>query len=33
MTGVYAQFYDKRADFNESTDFNNEKVRMLRLFR
>ena len=25
--GVYAQFFDKRADFNESTDYNNEKVR------
>ena len=25
--GVYAQFFDQRADFNESTDYNNEKVR------
>ena len=24
--GVYAQFYDKRADFTESTDYNNEKA-------
>lgn len=24
--GVYAQFYDRRADFNESTDYNNEKA-------
>ena len=24
--GVYAQFYDKRADFNESTAFNDEKA-------
>ena len=25
--GMYAQFFDQRADFNESTDYNNEKVR------
>ena len=24
--GVYAQFFDQRADFNESTSYNNEKV-------